>query len=275
MKANNANSATNTATAAKATYEAKVITEALNRAGGCKNLHGHVHEILIRDSINANPASILKGESAKLVANPTAKAVDVVVMKGGKVLERIQAKDTAESIGKTVRQIADGKYNSAQLWCTKETTNGLARHADKLSGAKTIKSSGISSEYTKALAQRAGASGAGSVGNACLGAAKSGGAAGGVVSGGIAVFQGACDLIDGSKSIGEVAANVTKETAGGALSGAAASAAATATGAAVSAGLTAAGITGLTATVTVAAAPVAVAIGVGIIAKGLWDSIFD
>lgn len=83
------------------------------------------------------------------------------------------------------------------------------------------------------------------------------------------MLQGACDLIDGSKSFGEVAANVTKETAGGVLSGAAASAAAT------GAAATAAGLTGLTATLTVAAAPVAIAIGVGYIVKGLWDSIFD
>lgn len=259
----------------KASYEAKVISEALARAGKNPRLHGHIHEILIRDAINVDPSRILSGESAKLVANPTAKTVDIVVTRGSKVIERIQAKDTAESIGHTLKQIRSGQYNSAQILGTDETVSAFARHADKLSGTKSIQPSGISTSTTKSLATRAGAAGGSSLGSASLAAARSGGLVGGVVCGGIAVVKGVSGLCDGTRELGEVATDVAKETAGGALSGAAASAAATVTGSAAAAGCATLGVTGAVATVSVVALPVVVAVGVGYAAKSVWDWLFD
>lgn len=259
----------------KAAYEAKVIGEALERAGHNPNLHGHIHELLIRDAINVNPARIIAGDSARLVANPTAKTVDVVVINGKKVVERIQAKDTAESIAHTLKQIRSGQYSSAKVLGTEETVNAFARHADKISGAKTIQSSGISSSTTKSLATRAGASGGSSLSSATLAAAKSGGAVGGAVCGGVALCKGVYDLTQGTRDLKEVAIDVAKETTGGALSGAAASAAAVSTGAAVAGGCAALGITGAAAASAVVAAPVVVAVGVGFAIKSVWDWLFD
>lgn len=255
----------------KTSGEAKVIGEALARAGKNPHLKGHIHEVLIKDTINLNPLRVINGESAKLTASHTAKTVDIVVSKGSKVVGRIQAKDTIGSMGKTIKQINNGQYNSAQILGTKETAAEFSKHAGKLNGAKSIKSSGFSSNYTESLAQRAGATGSGTLTKALGTAAKSGAQVGSIVSGGIAIVQGVGNLMDGSKNVGEVAVTVAKETAGGALSGAAAGAAATAVGAATVTTVAALGITGTIATVAVIGAPVAAAVAVGYVAKGAWD----
>ncbi len=261
----------NTTNLVKTSGEAKVIGESLTLAGKNPHLKGHIHEVLIKDSINLNPLRIANGESAKLTASRTAKTVDIVVSKGGKVVERIQAKDTVASMGKTIKQMKNGQYNSAQIVGTKETAAEFAKHADKVKGAKTVQSSGFSSNYTESLAQRAGATGSGTVSKAMGSAAKSGARMGGVISGGIAVVQGVGDLLDGSKTAGEVAVTVAKETAGGAFSGAAAGAAATAAGAGAATAVVALGVTGFAATATVVAAPVVAAVAVGYVAKEAWD----
>jgi hypothetical protein len=255
----------------KTSGEGKVIGEALIRAGKNPHLKGHIHEVLIKDSINLNPVRVLNGESARLTASNTAKTVDIVVSKGGKVIERIQAKDTVGSMGKTINQIKNGQYNSAQIVGTKETAAEFGKHAGKLKGAKSIKSSGFSSNYTESLAQRAGANGSGTLSKALGASAKTGAQVGGVVCGGIAVAKGVCDLLDGSKDVGEVAYTVAKETAGGAISGAAAGAAATAAGAGTAMAVTALGVTGFAATATVVVAPVVAAVAVGYVAKEAWD----
>jgi hypothetical protein len=290
---NNATTRNATATTtAQSTYEAKVIGEALKRVKGNPQVKGTIHELLFRDSINANPLRLLKGESASLVSNTTAKTVDLVVMKGGKVLERIQLKDTpaSSSIQELITKINSGQYNSAQLKLTPETLEELGKHIDKVKGAKTASSSGISSGYTEQLGRRAGAPAhPGStvvtkgLGKVCGNAAKSGAAFGGAAGAGIAAVTGAVDLYNGTKSTGEVAVDVAKGGTVGAASGAAASAAATATGAlagtAIASGVAAIGLTGAAATFAVVAAPVAVAVGVGYVVSGvcssIWDSIFD
>lgn len=255
----------------KTSGEAKVIGEALARAGKNPHLKGHIHEVLIKDSINFNPLRAVNGESAKLTASHTAKTVDIVVSKGGKVIGRIQAKDTVGSMGKTINQIKAGQYNSAQVLGTKETATEFGKHAHKINGAKSIQSSGFSSEYTESLAQRAGATGSGTLSEAIGTTSKIGAKVGGVVCGGIALVKGVGDLMDGSKDVGEVAVTVAKETAGGALSGAAAGAAATVAGAGAVTAVAALGITGLVATTTVVAAPIVAAVAVGYAAKEAWD----
>ena len=150
---------------AKASFEAYTINEALQRAGANPQLKGHIHESLVKNLHNCNPVNIANGKVAQIVSNPTAKTVDMVVMKGGKVLERFQLKDTPNSLWKTAQQIKSGQYNSAQILGTQETVDGLSKMGNL--GNKTIKSSGISSDTTEALAHRAGATGSGGTSVRC------------------------------------------------------------------------------------------------------------
>lgn len=202
-------------------YETKVIAEAIGRAGGNPNLHGHIHEILLRDRLNASAGALLRGESARLTRNTTARAVDVVVMRGGKVARRLQVKDTAAGVAKTLRQVRAGQYRSVKLLGSTETAEAWA----KTGHPKVMRSTGISSEYTKSLALRGGAGSAGRLGSACLRSARVGGVAGAAFCGGFAIVKGGLDLYRGQADISDVAVTVGRETAGGALSGAAGSAA--------------------------------------------------
>ncbi len=256
-------------------YEAKVINESLRRAGNNPQLKGIIHEVLIKDAINANPTNIVNGVKASLTKSAHAKTVDIVVRQAGKNIQRIQAKDTVASISKTVKQVKSGQYNSAKILASKETFAKLTEKAAKEGISKTIKSSGISSSTTQALAVKAGVTGMNGVSRACLAAAKGSAASGAIVSTGFAVFQGIQDLCNEDKDLGEVMLDVGKEAAGGALSAAGASAAATVGGAAVACGLASAGIVGTTALVATVAAPVAIAVGVGFAIKSIWDGLFD
>ncbi len=260
---------------AKNSYEGKVIWEALNRAGRNPNLKGHIHEILFRDSYNFDPRNILNGKRAVLVKNPTAKCVDIVIKKGNLVIERLQLKDTPNSIHKVFRQIENGHYNSAKVLATNET-NVLLK--EKLKGSKigkTVNSSKISTFRTTELAKKAGAANSGTLTSALKSSAKSGAMYGGVISGGISAISGINDLVNGDKEVDEVVVDVVKSTAGGAVSGAAASMAATSTGALVSSAMTGIGAGAALTTVATVAAPIAVAVGVGCVVSGILSSIFD
>ncbi|MBF0236904.1 MAG: hypothetical protein HQM12_04300 [SAR324 cluster bacterium] len=272
------NNASTLANASKAGYESKVIAEALERVGNNPNLKGVIHEILVRDGVHMNPANLISGHTAHLVESTTAKAVDMVIKdNAGKIISRVQLKDTPASIGKLVQQIKSGQYNSVQIWGTPETVEQLAKNGVNL--AKTVESSGISSSTTSSLAKRAGASGSGagtSLAEAAGVASKSGAMWGGAIGGAFATAQGIFDLMEGNKDPGEVAVTVAKETAGCAVSGAAAAATATAVGVATA---TAVASTVITTTVAgpaiVVAAPFLAAVGVGYAVKSLWDAIFD
>lgn len=256
-------------------YEAKVINESLKRAGNNPQLKGIVHEVLIKDGINYNPVNMVKGINAALTKSTNAKTVDVVVKQGSKIVGRIQAKDTANSISKVVKQVKNGQYNSAQILGTKETAVKLTERLAKDGIAKTVNSSGISSRTTQAIATKAGVNGFTGLSKACTTAAKGSAVTGAVVGTGFAVYQGICDLSDGSKDLGEVALDVGKEAVGSGLSAAGAGAAATAGGAVVATAVTAAGITGGAAIALTVGAPVVIAVGVGYAIKSIWDSIFN
>ncbi|MBQ6773646.1 MAG: hypothetical protein IJP48_06230 [Synergistaceae bacterium] len=64
-KRNHNNAGTMTA-AARSAYEGKVGLEAVARAGRNPNLKGIVHEVLVRDAHNVNPANIFSGKAASL-----------------------------------------------------------------------------------------------------------------------------------------------------------------------------------------------------------------
>ena len=250
-------------TTLKEGYEAKVIYEALKRAGKNPHIKGHIHEILVRDGINYNPLNILDGKTATLVKNPTAKTVDLVVKKGGKIVERLQLKDTPNSINSVLRQIKSGHYNSAKIVATEETAKELVKKAGEQGIKKTIKSSGISTKTTTRLAQKAGAKGSGTIIGAVGDAAKSGAKFGGGVSAGIAVAGGVVDMINGDKDLADVTADVIIEGTKGAIVGGGAAMATTAIGA------TAGGAA------IIAAAPILAPIGIAIGVGTLLSSIFD
>jgi len=262
----------NVGTIAKHAYEASVKARALQRAGHCPNLNGHILEIMGGDKTN-----LLSGPGVRetLTRSRTATTVDAVVTRNGQIVQRIQYKDTAHSIGDTVRRVKAGQYRTTTLKGTTETAKVFNRYAAKHGIAKRMQDTGISSRTTKSLARSCGAAKQISVGRAAAMAAKSGGAFGAVVGGGISAISNTVAVFNGEKDFGEALGCVAKDTAGGALAGAGSAAAATATGAAVASGLAAIGVGGAAATVCVVAAPLAVAVGVGCLITSIWDALWD
>ena len=254
-------------------YEATVKARAIRNAGACNNLNGHILEIMGADKTNLNPFNGLK---ETLVKSRTATTVDSIVTKGGKIVQRIQYKDTAKSIGDTVRRIKDGQYHTATLKGTTETAEVFNKYAAKHGIAKRMQDTGISSNTTKSLARSCGAAKQVSVARAAGMAAKSGGIMGGAVSGGISLISNTIALANGEKDFGQAAGCVAKDTAGGVLSGAGSAAAATATGAAVASAVAGTALAGtVIGTAGVVAAPVAVAVTVGCVISSVWNAIWD
>lgn len=264
----------NTTVAAKTTYEGTVITRAMARAGNNPHLKGHVHEILTKDAMNVR--SVLNGQYTELTKSTTAKVVDLVTTEGGKVVGRIQVKDTISQSGidKLVRQVSDGKYQTTKLVGTDETTKLANAAFEKAGLSKRMVSSGTSSNTTTSLAQRAGASGSGTLGSAVGQAARTGGTVGAAVGAGIEVVSGIVDLANGTRDAGEVTFAVAKAGAKGYATGASAGAAATVGGALAAEGLLAIGAGATLTTATTIAVPVVAALVVGYVVTEVWDWLF-
>lgn len=268
------NNTATVATGLKEVYESKVGLEAIARAGSNPNLKGIVHEVLVKDAHTFNPANLVNGTKAVLTKSTTAVRDDVIWMQAGKVVGRAQLKDTAQSIGHTVKQVASGKYQGTVLLGTNETVTAynaeVAKAATKgIHVTQKMQPSGISSTDTARIAAKT--IGGKLTGKALASAARSSGAVGAAVSGGIEVLSAGKYLLDGKIDGGEFTGRVAKETVGGGLSAAAGGAAATA------AATTAA--TFLAATTAPVWVPAAIGIGaavaVGSAVKGVWDSIWD
>jgi len=257
-------------------YEATVKARALARAGGNPHLNGHILEIMGSDKTNLNPMNWVRGVSEKLTSSTTANTVDSVVMKGGKVVSRVQYKDTPKGIADTIRRVKSGQYRTATLKGTTETAKKFNAMAEKAGISKRMQDTGISGRTTKALGRACGSCREVPLSTATRWAAKSGGIWGGAISGGISAITNVAAVINGEKDGWEATGCIAKDTAGGAISGAGAAAAATAAGGAVAAGIAGTAIAGTAfGTVCVACAPVAVAIGVGYGISKLWSAIWD
>lgn len=268
-----------TTTMIKESYEGKVAIEALNRAGKCPNLKGHVHEILYKDKFNITPSNILKNQKAVLTKSNTAKMKDIIIMKGNKVSGHAQLKDTISYSGikKTIAQINSGHYNKTRVLGTTET---VAKIKNKVS--QPVHSTGISSETTTRIANKA--LGKLPTTSALHNIGKSSGVTGAAVSAGLQAISSLCDVYNGKKSIDDAAVDIAVSGAKGGVTGytsaVAGSVAAGATG-------TALATTGLGAIVTgsaigaaaITVAPVAVgfaaACAVGSAVSSLLDEIFD
>ena len=140
----------------KETYWDYVGEEAKARVGNNMQLKGIIHEIAIRDSKNISFQNILEGKVTRLTKSTTAKSVDIVTLKNGKIVERIQAKDLTNSSSITVlkQKIKSNQYKNSKLVGTYETTN-LYNKASKGVGKK-MESSNISSTTTTRVAHNAG-----------------------------------------------------------------------------------------------------------------------
>lgn len=266
-----------TAIIGKHGYEQSVIARTIGRAGANPQVKGHIHEILVQDTNNVRNLLSGNGATTALTKSATAGTVDLVTTRSGKVIERIQVKDVTSQSGitKLVKQCSSGKYRSAKLVGSEETTQAFNKAAQKAGISKRMSSSGISSKHTESLAQRAGATGSGSLNNAMGQAAKAGGVAGAVVGGGIEAVKGCIDLMNGRADSVEVAGRVVKAGAKGGASGAAAGAAATVAGAGATAVVSGLGLTGLAATATTVAAPIVAAVAVGYVASAAVDFVCD
>lgn len=213
---------------ASGTYQGTVAQRALQRAGHCKNLKGHVLEICYKDRFNADVRNILAGKRAYLTKSPTAIRDDIVVKQGGKIVKRFQCKDTLSSAGiqDTVKRIKSGQYARTNVVGTSETAHGVNRALEKAE-AKTstrVRDSRISSKTTELIACQA--NGANPfkhldlVGHHAGKMAKGGAVAGAAVStvkNGSEVMKGKLDL---DEAVVGVAADTGKTAASAAVTGA-------------------------------------------------------
>lgn len=263
------------AAAGRSVYESKVGVEAVIRSGG-KNpqLKGVVHEVLYRDSLTLNPGNLASGTRGVLSKSVTAVRDDVLLKQGGKVVGRVQLKDTVSGVGKTVKQAASGKYARTKLMGTKETVAAyekavanLAKNGTKVTQKMT--STGISSADTSRIAAQTIGGGlkAVAVGRAAL----TSGGTGAVLSGAVEAVVSGVKLARGEIDGGQFAVNVARETAGGGLAAAGGTAAAT-----VVATAAATVLAGTTAPLWVpGAVAVGAAVAVGSGVKALWDALWE
>ncbi|MBP7547300.1 MAG: hypothetical protein KA754_05065 [Corallincola sp.] len=255
-------------------YEATVIDRALRRAGRNPMLKGHIHEIMACDK--ANLTGLAQGVKTQLTRSPTATTVDLVAMKAGKVVGRSQLKDCVSSSGVNgiVKRVSNNGFPATKLVGTKETANLVNPALAKAGSARTMQSSGISSDTTTRLAQRAGAAGSGTLQHAALASMRSGGAIGAIAS---ATVEGVCALsryADGECTGAEATASVAKAAVVGGVSGAAGAAASTVGGAAIASAVSTLGVSAGVATVATVAAPVVLAVAVSCGVVSLFNRIF-
>lgn len=143
----------------KHVYEGNIATKAIKRAGKNKNLKGHVFELLTVDKENRKLSNILTGKKAVLTNSSTATRDDVLIKQGGKVVKRMQMKDTPGGIKDTVARVTNKQYAGTNLVGTKETARAYAQEVAK-KNAKGVKvtqkmaTNGISSQQTELIAEK-------------------------------------------------------------------------------------------------------------------------
>lgn len=104
-----------------------------------------------------NAKDILKANRrTQITKNPSAPQLDAITIEKGKVVKRLQYKDTvsASGLNKTLTQVADGKYNQATLKGTKETSKAFNAEASVRGINKRMESTGISTKDTTRVADK-------------------------------------------------------------------------------------------------------------------------
>lgn len=204
--------------AGKQAYETSVAKRAIQRAGKNKNLHGHVNEILTVDKHNLNPVHMIKGEKAFLTKSPTAVRDDVIVKatKTGKVIKRMQLKDTTSKSGirDTAKKVKDQHYKGTILMGTKETAKKYAEKASKDPSIKQkMHSNGISSDYTKLIATKFAGTNAKGTGKRIAKESAKTGLGGATFTAGIEAVKAGLDIKNGKKDVKSAVGAVINETA--------------------------------------------------------------
>ncbi|MFV0363689.1 MAG: hypothetical protein ACK5LL_11490 [Suipraeoptans sp.] len=245
-------------------YEGSVMSRMSGRAGAYspKGAAGNALEILANDKVNLS--NVLKPDTVtKLTKSSTATQVDAVTTRAGKVVERIQYKDTVSPSGvqKTLNQVKSGKYQQTQLRGTVEATEKYNAAAKASGVTKSMKSTGISHNTTQRVGDKFTKQ---PIKTASLGDAVKGSAA--VSVGLTAAIEVGKSVVNGD-SIGECTSHVVSKGAESALS---------ATAATVAAEATASAVGGLLATSAIpVAGPVIAGIGAALLVGGLVGEITD
>lgn len=249
-------------------YEASVVSRMSGRAGACcpKGAAGNALEIMANDKSNLK--NVFKPDTVtKLTKSSTATQVDAVTTKAGKVIERIQYKDTVSPSGvqKTLKQVKSGKYQQVQLRGTIEATEKYNAAAKASGVSKTMKSTGISHNTTQRVGDKFTKQPVkmGSLGDAVKGST-------GVAVGITAAIEVGKSIVNGD-SVGECTGHVVSKGTESALSAAAAT---------IAAETTASAVGGLLATSTIpVAGPVIAGIGAALLVGGvvgeITDGVFD
>lgn len=280
----NTNTRNNVAGSASNVYEASVGMRALNRAGYCPQLKGHVNEIMYCDKYNLNPGNILNGRHMDLTKSTTAHMKDVIAKNSaGKVVGHAQLKDTISNAGvrKTVQQIESGHYSKTRVIGTEETAAKVNKVLEKYGVKQRVENSGISSKTTSRIADKT--LGKMPTISTTFSAAKAGGVTGAAVGAGMEAISSIGDWLEGDKSAGEAAADVAvagvKGGVTGAVSGVIGSTAAGVTGSAITAATATTVGSAVAGTAVgaaaIAAAPVVAAVAAPMIVFGLLGSLFD
>lgn len=203
--------------------EASIIKRAVDRAGKNKNLKGHVFEIMTCDKINRAPGNIVKGRKAVLTKSTSAVRDDIVVKQGGKVVQRMQLKDTPKGINDTVKRVLNGQYKGTNLIGTRETVEaynkGIAiKNTQGKSITQKMSTNGISSKQTELIASKALGGSIMKNSSNIIASTKIAAKSGALMSGGIETVNSAIKVMKGEKSIQKAVRSVAEETALGAVS---------------------------------------------------------
>lgn len=139
-------------------YEGSVMKRMQGRAGAYTptGAPGIAHEIMANDLANIKNTVNNPGAVTKLTKQANAQQLDAVTVKNGKVIERIQYKDTSSAGGlsKTMNQVKSGKYDQATLKGTKETTRPFNAAAERQGISKRMESTGISHKDTQRIGDK-------------------------------------------------------------------------------------------------------------------------
>ena len=197
-------------------YQASVMKRAVDRAGHCKNLKGHINEILTVDKINLSPKNILTGRYASLTKSPIAKRDDIVIKKAGKVVGRMQLKDTPSSINTTVKRVLNHQYKGTKLVGTKETVDAYNKAVSKMSQKKPMQkmiSNKISSAETDVIAKQVLGTGLKGSGRGIAKIANKSGCVSAAINGGVSAVSNAINVKNGKKNWKEGVADTAKGAA--------------------------------------------------------------
>ncbi|MDO4468036.1 MAG: hypothetical protein Q4C49_13720 [Bacillota bacterium] len=135
-------------------YEQSVLDRMNGRAGAYTQTgsKGIAFEVMANDLKNLTQP----GTVTKCTVNSTARQLDAVTLKGNKIVERIQYKDTVSPSGvrNTVKRMANGQYQQATMYGTKETAALVNERCASQGVSKTMHSMGISSETTARMGDK-------------------------------------------------------------------------------------------------------------------------